>query len=68
MYKELIQIKQILRVPYLYMKYKNAKFSEFKDLDICKFTPRRKKRVRNRSLDIDKIIKFDDILNVDRLS
>jgi hypothetical protein len=34
MYKELVQVKHILRTPYLYQKYQNAKFSEFAHLDV----------------------------------
>mmetsp|Transcript_27823 Transcript_27823/g.24616 ORF Transcript_27823/g.24616 Transcript_27823/m.24616 type:complete len:115 (+) Transcript_27823:1048-1392(+) len=34
-----MQVKMILRKPFLYDKYRNAKFEYFEHLDLCKFDP-----------------------------
>ena len=55
--KELMQVKMILRRPFLYQKYKNAKFEYFEHLNIWKFDPPLEERVRRKkykSLSLDK--------------
>ena len=53
---ELKQVKMIMRSPYLHQKYKSGKFSNFKDLDVCKFTPPlEKSRNHLKSASLDKI-------------
>lgn len=61
-----MQVKMILRKPFLYQKYKNAKFEYFKHLDICKFDPPlglKMKRKNCKSLSLEREDK--DSLNKD---
>lgn len=46
--KEIMQVKMILKSPFLYEKYRNAKFEYFEHLSICKFDPKEEQDSTNK--------------------
>ncbi|CAI2384091.1 unnamed protein product [Moneuplotes crassus] len=72
LYQEIIQVKKILRSPYLYSKYRKAKFDEFPDLNIAKFKPvktnKKRKKELNMSLSMEKVDSLDENSQFENMS
>ncbi|CAI2382485.1 unnamed protein product [Moneuplotes crassus] len=55
--QEMSQVKMILKSPFLYMKYYNARFGYFPKLDICRPKSPAKHRNNGQALNYDKAVK-----------
>ncbi|CAI2385949.1 unnamed protein product [Moneuplotes crassus] len=71
LFKELVQVKRVLRSPYLYSKYRKAKFEDFPDLDLPKSKLQKSKkspRKPNLSLTMEKVDSLEEESQLGNLS